>query len=76
MFSSSAVLFGPGETRGARREAAAPSRVLVHWTDRYFSWLERRRSRRVLLTLDDRALADIGLDRGRALAEGEGRFRR
>ncbi|TXL71740.1 DUF1127 domain-containing protein [Vineibacter terrae] len=41
-------------------------------------WLQNRlemaRSRRTLLTLDDRMLADIGLDRATARTEGEKGF--
>jgi uncharacterized protein YjiS (DUF1127 family) len=41
-------------------------------------WLQRRlelaRSRRMLLTLDDRMLADVGLDRATARFEGEKGF--
>jgi uncharacterized protein YjiS (DUF1127 family) len=43
-----------------------------------FTWLQRRleiaRSRRALLGLDDRMLADIGIDRATALTEGEKGF--
>ena len=42
------------------------------------SWLQQRlelaRSRQVLLTLDDRMLADVGLDRATARSEGEKGF--
>jgi uncharacterized protein YjiS (DUF1127 family) len=42
------------------------------------TWLQQRlelaRSRRMLMALDDRMLADIGLDRATARAEGEKGF--
>ena len=42
------------------------------------SWLQERleleRSRQMLLTLDDRMLADVGLDRATARSEGEKGF--
>ncbi|TWS99706.1 DUF1127 domain-containing protein [Reyranella sp. CPCC 100927] len=42
--------------------------------DRLQSRLEMARSRRMLLTLDDRMLADVGLDRATARTEGEKGF--
>ena len=44
---------------------------LVRILDAYFDWRARALSRRQLLSLDDRLLKDIGIDR--ATAEGEAR---
>ena len=45
---------------------ASVVRTVVAAVDRALDWQERARSRRQLLTLNDRALHDIGLDRARA----------
>jgi uncharacterized protein YjiS (DUF1127 family) len=36
---------------------------LARWREAFARWRERRRSRQMLLTLDDRTLRDIGLTR-------------
>ena len=44
----------------------APATVLpasVRFFDRLFQWIERTRQRRILASLDDRMLRDIGLSR-------------
>lgn len=55
-----------------RRDPRAPAvaRVLAL----LFTWAERARSRRQLAALDDRMLADIGLDRASARGESERPF--
>jgi uncharacterized protein YjiS (DUF1127 family) len=58
----------PAVTRLPRESAA--TRALGH----VFGWLERARSRRQLAELDDRMLADIGIDRATAHAESERPF--
>jgi uncharacterized protein YjiS (DUF1127 family) len=50
--------------------ASATTRTLAA----LFAWLERARSRRQLAELDDRMLADIGLDRATAHEEAERPF--
>lgn len=52
------------------RKSADVSAVLVRVLDRFFAWRERARSRRVLLSLDERMLRDIGIDRATAAQEG------
>jgi uncharacterized protein YjiS (DUF1127 family) len=37
---------------------------LVRWLDGLSLWRERARQRRTLMSMNDRMLADIGLDRG------------
>ncbi len=37
---------------------------LVRWLDGLSLWRERGRQRRMLMSMNDRMLADIGLDRG------------
>jgi uncharacterized protein YjiS (DUF1127 family) len=60
---------------------AVPGRLFggaFHLPATAFDWLqmrlERARSRRALLALDDRMLADIGVDRATARLEGEKGF--
>ena len=48
-----------------RRRLPSPGALL----DCFLGWQERARSRRLLMTLDDRALRDIGIDR--AIADEE-----
>jgi uncharacterized protein YjiS (DUF1127 family) len=55
----------PAVRRAPRASLAA--RALA----RLFAWVERARSRRQLAALDDRMLADIGLDRATARGEAE-----
>lgn len=54
----------------ARERPAVATRLL----SRLFAWLERTRSRRQLGELDDRMLADIGVDRATAHREAESPF--
>jgi uncharacterized protein YjiS (DUF1127 family) len=49
---------------GRLAERRLPS--LAALADLALTWQERARSRRLLMTLDDRALADIGIDRATA----------
>ena len=58
----------PRETDSQERPSwlASVGRAAVATVDRVLDWQERARSRRQLLTLNDRALHDIGLDRARA----------
>ena len=58
----------PRETETGRSPSwlASVGRAVVAAVDRILDWQERARSRRQLLTLNDRALHDIGLDRARA----------
>jgi uncharacterized protein YjiS (DUF1127 family) len=58
----------PRETESQRRPSwlASVGHAVVAVVDRILDWQERTRSRRQLLTLNDRALQDIGLDRARA----------
>ena len=51
---------------GFRRNHGSPSEVLRDVSATLATWAERRRQRRQLQRLDDRLLADIGLDRARA----------
>ena len=51
----------------AREQPAFATRLL----SRVFAWIERARSRRQLGQLDDRMLADIGVDRATARGESE-----
>ena len=44
---------------------------LVRVLDAYFDWRARALSRRQLLSLDDRLLKDIGIDRATAEAEAQ-----
>src|SRR5262245_40567749 len=53
-----------------RRRLSAATRTLTA----VFAWTERARSRRQLPELDDRMLADIGLDRASAHEEAERPF--
>lgn len=46
------------------------SAVVVRVLDRVLLWRERVRSRRALLTLDERMLRDIGIDPATAAREG------
>ena len=50
-----------------------PSAVVARLT-LLFGWLERARSRRQLAELDDRMLADIGIDRATAQSEADRPF--
>ena len=51
-------------------EAARPGiPVIVRTLNLLAGWQERVRQRRRLSQLDDRMLSDIGIDRGRAMAE-------
>jgi uncharacterized protein YjiS (DUF1127 family) len=43
--------------------------LLVILADRLMTWIEHARSRRILGSLDDRMLRDIGADRGTIHAE-------
>lgn len=43
--------------------------LLLRVADRLADWQDRQAGRRLLMTLDDRALRDIGLDRATAEAE-------
>ncbi len=58
------------------RALAAPSwqrraaRALMLAFERLWLWHERTRSRRMLLSMDDRMLQDIGVDRAAAEYEG------
>ena len=58
----------PAARRAPRAPAAARALALL------FTWAERVRSRRQLAGLDDRMLADIGLDRATARGEFERPF--
>ena len=58
----------PAVARTARPSAATRTLAAL------FAWLERARSRRQLGELDDRMLADIGLDRATARDESERPF--
>jgi uncharacterized protein YjiS (DUF1127 family) len=46
-----------------RAERAGPARLLARWVARVRAWRKRRRDRRLLASLDDRSLHDIGIDR-------------
>jgi uncharacterized protein YjiS (DUF1127 family) len=49
-----------------RERAGRVSRLcsgLVRWLARVSAWRKRRRSRRLLASMDDRSLRDIGIDR-------------
>lgn len=60
----------PSPSRPLWREwVAGVEWSLVRALDAYFDWRQRVQSRRQLLTLDDRLLKDIGIDRGAAEAE-------
>ncbi len=54
---------------GAARVATPRQPMLVILADRLMAWFERARSRRILGSLDDRMLRDIGADRGTIHAE-------
>ncbi len=45
--------------------------ILVRALDAWLDWRERADSRRQLMSLDDRLLHDIGLDRATAAREGQ-----
>ncbi len=45
--------------------------ALAHAFDAWLDWRDRVRSRQQLMSLDDRLLHDIGLDRASAMREGQ-----
>lgn len=49
-------------------------RASVRTADMLLAWLERTRQRRLLVTLDDRMLDDIGLSRSDVLRESDKPF--
>ena len=59
---------------GPPRRGAIMNAALVRAIDWLLAAQERARSRRALLSLDDRMLHDIGLDRARAEREGLRKF--
>jgi len=65
----------PGSVADRLQELAA---LVVDWlvfaADRIVTWQARRRERRMLAELDDRALHDLGLTRGDVLRECSKRF--
>ena len=48
--------------------------LLSSLVDRFQAWQEQAQSRRLLATLDDRMLADIGIDRATAAKESSSPF--
>jgi uncharacterized protein YjiS (DUF1127 family) len=62
------------EAQPARQWWTPVRELLVAALDRVALWQERSRSRQALLTMDDRALHDIGLDRASADHEGNQPF--
>ena len=64
------AIHSPIPAVGRRQRPAAATRALT----RVFAWMERARSRRQLAELDDRMLADIGIDRATAHVESERPF--
>lgn len=50
------------------------SRALIAAFDRLLAWQENVRSRHALLSLDDRMLRDVGIDRAAAEAEARRPF--
>jgi len=53
---------------------ASAGRLAAHLFDLVATWAQRSRERQQLQTLDDRALADLGLSRDQILHEIEKRF--
>jgi len=60
--------------RGRSSVPAAVSAFLVGLFDTVLTWRDRSRERHQLLTLDDRLLADIGIDRADAVQEAKKPF--
>ncbi len=58
----------------ARPGSVAPSAPTVGALARVGLWLERRRQRRALLSLNDHLLKDIGVSRAEAWLEGQKPF--
>jgi len=59
----------------ARPLSASPSRgLLAQLAELVIAWRQRARERRQLETLDDHALADLGLSRADVMREIEKRF--
>jgi len=52
-----------------RQLARARRSALIVLAETLMTWIERARSRRVLGSLDDRMLSDIGMDRGDVQSE-------
>jgi uncharacterized protein YjiS (DUF1127 family) len=58
-----------------RAERATPAgSIVVRFADSLGEWLRRARSRRILASMDDRMLHDIGVSRDAALGEVEKPF--
>lgn len=55
-------------------DTPSSSSRLVRVTDLLLTWLERAHGRRALATLDERMLADIGVDRATAQMESRKPF--
>jgi len=79
MNGQSSVLLNPGcgHLIGRQRPASSwhhAKEILIHALDALGDWQERAAERRALMTLDDRALHDLGLNRGSADAEASKPF--
>ena len=61
-------------SRDARRSGDPVRAAVTSWPRLVATWIERARQRRVLATLDDRLLADIGVTRTEAEFEGKKPF--
>ena len=55
-------------------DAPSATSLLIRVTDHLLTWLERAHGRRVLATLDERMLADIGVDHATARMESRKPF--
>ena len=64
------AIHSPVPAVSRRRRPSVATRAL----SAVFGWMERARSRRQLAELDDRMLADIGVDRAAAHAEADRPF--
>jgi uncharacterized protein YjiS (DUF1127 family) len=79
MNGQSSVLPNPGfGHRIGRQLPASPwnhaKEILIHALDALGDWQVRAAERRTLMTLDDRALHDLGMNRGSADAEASKPF--
>lgn len=54
--------------------APSSASLLIRVTDHLLTWLERAHGRRMLATLDERMLADIGVDHATARMESHKPF--
>lgn len=71
MSPASSAAHAPSHTHSSASRIAGHVRRLAHMLELA---LEVRRERRMLATLDDRGLSDVGFDRGRAHAEAQRSF--